>query len=264
MSNNRRFITSLLLLVSAICSSSARAVNVFGVDDRTPNRSTERPFSAIGKLYMPGASCTATLVGPDIILTAAHCIAYPKAEKLREGEITFSPQVIDGKSSYSAKVVFGRWGSLAPNQDRKTDWAVLRLDKKLGDQVGFLGYSPIGLQDAQSIAITHVGYSGDFLGGQTAGVHQGCRITEEGYRPDTWHSNCDWNKGASGGPIFFYSEELKSWQIIAISVAQNVKLDGTPYESGVDYDRTTANVAVPATQFSDAITIMRNQSDHQN
>src|SRR5690242_20375149 len=50
--------------------------------------------AAIGRLdaEADSTSCTATLVEPDVIVTAAHCL-FPKGRKLTPAELTFTPNV---------------------------------------------------------------------------------------------------------------------------------------------------------------------------
>ena len=50
--------------------------------------------AAIGRLDAEGdsSSCTATLVEPDVIVTAAHCL-FPTKRKLSPSELTFTPNV---------------------------------------------------------------------------------------------------------------------------------------------------------------------------
>lgn len=49
----------------------ATVKNVFGVDDRMAITSTGTPWRMIGRL---SNGCTGTLVGRDLVLTAAHCV----------------------------------------------------------------------------------------------------------------------------------------------------------------------------------------------
>lgn len=43
-------------------------------DPRYLNENTAFPYNVIGKIISPGLSCTGVLVGPNLVLTASHCI----------------------------------------------------------------------------------------------------------------------------------------------------------------------------------------------
>jgi V8-like Glu-specific endopeptidase len=43
-------------------------------DPRYSNNNTAFPYNVIGKIISPIGTCTGTLVGPNLVLTAAHCI----------------------------------------------------------------------------------------------------------------------------------------------------------------------------------------------
>ncbi len=50
----------------------------FGNDDRVLVDPTQYPWSLVGAIkFDDEASCTATLIGPDVLVTAAHCINRP-------------------------------------------------------------------------------------------------------------------------------------------------------------------------------------------
>ncbi len=58
----------------------------FGHDDRVPvNDTTQSPWDAVGQLETAsGNLCTATLIAPNLALTAGHCLLTPpkgKADK---------------------------------------------------------------------------------------------------------------------------------------------------------------------------------------
>lgn len=188
-----------------------------GADNRIPLNSRDFPWSAIGRLdvIVEGKeipNCTATLIGKDIVLTNSHCIFDEKNKKLIPNTIVFKPALINGKSldQSTATILDYGWKSMPGN--RAEDWAILQLNKPLGNKYGYLGWRVLDFSDqrirlATKDQIRLVGYSSDFPKGkeaQIAGVHTGCSI--EGLYEDKDGKSlahiCDSNPGSSGGPLF--------------------------------------------------------------
>ncbi|UJR18025.1 hypothetical protein I4U23_004926 [Adineta vaga] len=153
--------------------------NVFGIDKQTPVTSKNYPWRAIGKL---STGCTGTLVGPNLVLTAAHCIIDPKTQALVNYAFFFYANMIDGNTNHQAWVSHAWWGSNYP---------------------GWLGVRKESVDTMKSTRGTLVGYSADFQQGKTAGVRVNCSLTKEA-ETDFYLHNCHMTRGASGGPIFAY------------------------------------------------------------
>lgn len=123
---------------------------VIGQDTRVrPRRTTEYPLQAIGRLeiFWEGKSglgtCSATLIGPDKLITAAHCV-YDKENKQFAKRIYFTPGR-DGDyipyGMYGAKTVY--MPADYPNsqmQSGNSDIAVISLATPIGNRLGYLGF----------------------------------------------------------------------------------------------------------------------------
>jgi protease YdgD len=198
---------------------------IVGRDDRVPMVSRQFPWSAIGRIEGVTAdgkrySCTGTLIAKNIVLTNAHCVINPNTQTVSR-IIQFKPNLINGALQDDADVgvvesyYYGTDFKANKTSTDADDWAVLKLDKPLGEKYGFLGWrAPSAPEFAQkSNRLALVGYSADFPQnpktyggleltagpGLTAGVHQGCSVVGE--QAGLLLHDCDTKGGASGGPI---------------------------------------------------------------
>ncbi len=201
-----------------------RRVIIGSKDDRIPMTSRNYPWSAVGKIEGVGAdgsgySCTGTLIAEDVVLTNAHCVVNSETKKVSKA-ITFLPNLVNGvvKSkndvAYATNVYYGtdfKNGDLA---DYANDWAILKLNKPIGQKYGYLGWKslPSSSLVGNTKKFALVGYSGDFPNpkiyeklaltageSMTAGVHLKCSILRR--QENLLYHNCDTNQGASGGAI---------------------------------------------------------------
>uniref|UniRef100_A0A832M239 Serine protease n=1 Tax=Oscillatoriales cyanobacterium SpSt-402 TaxID=2282168 RepID=A0A832M239_9CYAN len=122
--------------------------------------------------------------------------------------MVFKPALINGRSLDQATATPLDYGWKTKPQSSPDDWAILKLDKPLGDKYGYMGWRTLNFADQRVKQLTKdqirlVGYAEDFPKqnpGETAGVHAGCNIAgiyEQGVAHD-----CDMNPGASGGALF--------------------------------------------------------------
>lgn len=149
------------------------------------------PWRAVGRLNVAGyrlrRHCTATLVAPDLALTARHCLGGFR------GEEWVAPELVHFLPGYS------RGGYLEHRQAvgylPVGDEAVLvRLD-------GRAKVTPIPIAEsgtAPGTALFEAGYSGDK--GQVLTVDPACRFL--GWSSDgLWNHDCEAIGGDSGAPI---------------------------------------------------------------
>jgi hypothetical protein len=137
------------------------------------NTNQAYPFSSAGKLFFAGPRptwCSASLIRPGIIVTAAHCVAPFGQGRFFAGWV-FAPGYRNGVAP------FGAWGSLGVfvlaawvnGTDPcavlgvvcEDDVAVIALNGLPGNAAGFLGFAwDTGFTEQNLFQITQLGYPG--------------------------------------------------------------------------------------------------------
>lgn len=191
----------------------------FGHDDRVFMDTAQFPWSVIGQVdFDAGGACTATLIGEDILITAGHCIASNGGADSRG---VFNTAFNRPGGQVSARVI-GHY--MDPNWDEQrfsstddidgTDWALLRLDRPIGRDLGYVGVRALvdedGSRQARQQQLLQAGYSWDT--GMNLSGNLSCEMTRV-YRDNTMAHNCDTTRGDSGSP--FLIREGDSYFVVA-------------------------------------------------
>ncbi|ESA37564.1 peptidase s1 and s6 chymotrypsin hap [Leptolyngbya sp. Heron Island J] len=252
---------------------------VVGPDDREPVQTQAFPWSAIGRLDwiyegQTFASCTATLIGTDLVLTNSHCLLVPNRDSQdvlvtpaiyadMPAKLVFKPNLIAGVTDEEATVTTFVTGWTPESEAPADDWALMTIDQPLGaaDRYGHMGWRQLNFSAAEVQrelfeAIQLVGYAGDFptdtlreFGNptETAGVDPACSVLGEittGALVDTLAHDCDTNPGASGGPIFAYFTDTDTYAIVGLH-SRSIPLErATTLPNGVSTDVLNGGVLV--------------------
>lgn len=197
-------------------SGIQEAALIIGADDRTEIQTSTSLSKMVGQIQsryaqMPGSqsNCTATLIGKNHLITAAHCVFSPEKGGLAES-ILFTPDLYRTKKGlqdlyFVEKVYLLKEHVNLRSKDSNfkdfmvaSDLAVLRIaehseNKAAGEVYGFLKVVPT--QQEQNVTI--VSYPGDKPQG-TQWIQEKCALSP--YR-QFMSVDCDLIVGASGGAL---------------------------------------------------------------
>lgn len=197
---------------------------IWGSDVRQPYFPSGYPWQCIGRLevydnpysFVPSMVGTGALVGPNTVLTASHVVPW----NANPAMIQFIPAYFDGVSTLGYNV--SSYISAASSYDQGSppapafDFAVLQLQDRLGDSLGWFGtrsyYDGWNDQNFWTLA----GY-----GSPVVGVGAGAVVTAE--RP-SWQSGISFHDDDEDSNDFGNAMELET---------QNG--DSTPGDSGGPY-----------------------------
>lgn len=207
---------SLGALLLAVCPAHAgsRLINGTVVENGA--------FREVVHITSNGAGCTATVVGPRVIVTAAHCSATGATAKFK----------IDGKE-YQAKMTRS---SLYPGKDHDVNLGVTEED------ITGIDYASVGGKASSGMEITLLGYGCTEPGGHTAGDGK-LRV---GTTVVTGFSNYDMVSrkpggaalcfGDSGGPAMVIDAKRGKHFLLGINSKGNIQ--DTNYDTRTDIDES--------------------------
>jgi protease YdgD len=196
-----------------------------GRDDRVLLDASAYPWSAVGQLEFDAeGACTGSLVARDVVLTAAHCVHDDAGQVAPAGVFRagFGRRGGALEARLTAYFVAPRFSpAMFEDTDKLdgTDWAYLKIDRPLGDELGVIAIT--SLTTLTGITLDQAGYSWDTEGHLSG--HLGCLGTALG-ADGTLEHLCDTTNGDSGSPILVARDGI--YGIVAVDSNFRDKADG--------------------------------------
>jgi protease YdgD len=224
----------LALAAPALAAESRTDLPGLGaVDRRVPVAVAEEPWRSLAKVQSStGPRCTGALIGPRLVVTAAHCLYSRHTRRMVPAEALHVLFGYQG-GEFRTHVTVERY-ALDDAYDRTrrdgigTDWALLTLTAE--PPVPAL---PLAVQlPPLGLPVALAGFNQDKA--QRLLADTACQVTGRtaaGGAPLVLH-DCSGTRGTSGGPLL--TRRDGRWEVLGIAVAVGAE----------------ANVAVPATTFA--------------
>lgn len=161
-----------------------------------------RAWEAVGRLDTGVSFCTAALIEPDLVLTAAHCLFDENGGRLADGSLTFSASLRNGR----AEAVRGVTRSILPQgyvrpaarsdfRSVEMDMALLVLDRPVSEAI--VRPLRIGSPAERQSAVTLVSYGAERE--DYPSIEENCSVLSRDGRVSVL--SCRVVSGSSGAPV---------------------------------------------------------------
>lgn len=203
-------------------------VIVIGEDDpRVKVDQTEMPWRAVGRLQANGGSCTAALIGPSLLLTAAHCVYDARSRQYYQAKsLHFKLGYAQGAYTADARgvqvIVDEEYDPVLNIGTMSKDWAIIELDEAIGTPDNIL--TMLDKTPTAGAIAALGGYANDMI--ETLMADPSCNVlglmTDTGGAPLIRH-NCAATQGVSGAPLLIRNgSDWGVGGILVVGTAQGI------------------------------------------
>ena len=184
----------------------------------------QMPWRNLGKLQIASQrvrlACTGSLVGANLVLTAAHCLFNARTGMyFAANDMHFLVAFNRGNQAAHARVVRFETGTgydpWKPAESRGSDWALLTVDAAYGEE-RMLGVRDNPLPVGSQVMVG--GYNEDQSFTITADTE--CKIVDYVRDPADklmLRHNCTATRGVSGAPVLYF--DGADWLVAGVNVA---------------------------------------------
>ena len=229
----------------------------FAPDQRhlAPNRA---PFTALARTHAHGGVGCGALIGPDLLLTCAHCISNPQFQVYDDVEIEFGVGFEPvSRTALLKEAIVSK--STDASIEGGQDWAIVRLDRPLGAYYGWLDCRYLTDSEWRDQEVELLGYCScpDEARPQFGQMDRPYRCTGavSDVGSDILFHNCAMWGGTSGAPLL--AKTGTDYKVVGVNFAA-VDLAGEALSHGFrdTYKKEWANLAIPARQWRTALTAL--------
>ncbi|MFN8077165.1 MAG: hypothetical protein U0Q15_17340 [Kineosporiaceae bacterium] len=203
----------------------------------------ELPWTAVGRVDVPGGWASGVLVGPRHLLTASHVVAWEAASagegdplrRVDAGWLRFAPAASGALTPYGSASGLRALAPLAvvpptiEAHEERYDYAVVVLDSRIGEVAGWLAVRPYEERWDRESLWTLAGYRGeDALSARPVAVPRLALLGHEGHSDDsqTIYHDALADVGLSGGPLLGRWPGDEHPSVVAVQSWSNQFLSG--------------------------------------